>query len=367
LVRHLDIYPSITGSGNNNDKTVNRAGAVMASRRLLIVGYPGTFHVGAHILHAAQQVGCEVVLCDSARAYKASRIWRKIKWSFDRSPARIKQFGEEVVATCKERRSELLLTTGLAPLTAGALHQLRTLGVRCANFLTDDPWNPRHRATWFLEALPHYDFVFSPRQSNLQDLRAHRCMAVHYLPFAYAPEIHFTETLTENHRHQYEADVMFAGGADNDRVPYFTALRDAGLTIALFGHDWHKYPTLQPCFRGHADAATIRSAVAAAKVCLCVVRRANRDGHSMRSYELPAMGGVILAESTEDHRAIFVDEGQCALFFRDISEMIEKARWLVTHQTEAKMMAERARSRITQGANTYRDRLDTILATCFGK
>jgi hypothetical protein len=280
---------------------------------------------------------------------------------------RITQFGEQVVATCKEHSPELILATGLAPLTAGVLQQLRTFGVRCANFLTDDPWNPRHRAAWFLKALPHYDFVFSPRHSNLQDLREHGCAAVHYLPFAYAPEIHFTETLTETTRRQYEADVMFAGGADSDRVPYFTALHAAGLTIALFGHDWQKYPALQRCFRGHADPATIRSAVAAAKVCLCVVRRANRDGHSMRSYELPAMGGVILAEATEDHRAMFGEEGQCALFFRDISEMVEKARWLVTHQAEARMMAERAHIGITSGKNTYRDRLDTILATCFGK
>src|SRR5207244_3361714 len=136
--------------------------------------------------------------------------------------------------------------------------------------------------------LPNYDCVFSPRQANLEDLRALGCKAVYQLPFAYAPEIHFSETLSNAQKSEFESDVIFAGGADADRVPYLEALCDAGFQVMLFGHDWEKHSRLRSYFRGHADPATLRQAVAGAKVCLCLVRHANRDGHAMRSYEMPA-------------------------------------------------------------------------------
>ena len=84
----------------------------------------------------------------------------------------------------------------------------------------------------------------------------------------------------------------------------------------------------------------------------------------MRSYEVPAMQGVILAESTDDHKGMFGEEG--ALYFRDTPEMVDKAKWLLAHQEEGRQMADRAHTRITGGKNTYRDRLETILNTCLG-
>ncbi len=335
----------------------------MERRRITIVGNPSPFHVGAHFLNAARELNLDVSFCDVTRAYSANRIWRTINWRLlGRRPGRLNIFGSEVLKACERTQPAILLSTGLAPINRATILALREMNVRCANFLTDDPWNPAHRAAWFFEALPHYDFVFSPRRANLEDLHSLRCASVHYLPFAYAPEVHFPEPVTDVEQNQLESDVMFAGGADADRVPYFEALREAGLRVILYGHDWQKHSKLASWFRGHADPATLRKAVASAKVCLCLVRHANRDGHAMRSYEVPAMDGVSLAEATNDHNEIFGEEG--ALYFRDIPEMITKAEWLVAHQAEARQMAERAHSRITKGANTYRNRLETILEMC---
>ena len=334
--------------------------------RILILGNSAPFHVGAHFANAARELELDVSFCDVTGAYSRNRIWRTINWHLlGRRPARLRTFSDKVLKICERNRPTILLSTGLAPLNRVAVLALRAMKVRCANFLTDDPWNPAHRAAWFLDALPNYDCVFSPRQANLEDLRALGCNAVYQLPFAYAPEFHFPETLSNAQQSEFESDVMFAGGADADRVPFLEALCDAGFRVMLFGHDWEKHSRLRTCFRGHADPATLRRAVAGTKICLCLVRRANRDGHAMRSYELPALGGVLLAEPTNDHKDMFGEEG--ALYFRDTPEMIAKAKWLVAHQPEARAMAERACACITSGANTYRDRLETILAACLGQ
>ena len=79
------------------------------------------------------------------------------------------------------------------------------------------------------------------------------------------------------------------------------------------------------------------------------------------------MKGVVLTEATGDHRQMFGDEGKCAGFFDGIPDLIEKAKWFMAHQGEARQMAERAYARITGGKNTYRDRLETILDICLNR
>jgi spore maturation protein CgeB len=43
------------------------------------------------------------------------------------------------------------------------------------NYLTDDPFNPAHQASWFLDELPEYDRVFSTRHANMSDLQNAGC------------------------------------------------------------------------------------------------------------------------------------------------------------------------------------------------
>jgi spore maturation protein CgeB len=255
-----------------------------------------------------------------------------------------------------------MLSTGLAPIEAWALEAIGKLGVQRLNYLTDDPWNPAHRALWVMEALPLYDHVFSPRHANLEDLRQLGCAKISYLPFAYAPELHFPESPAASEEWaSCPADVVFAGGADRDRVPYMAALIRAGFQVALYGGYWERYPEARTYVRGHADPQTLRMAISTAKVALCLVRRANRDGHVMRTFEVPAIGACMLTEDTEEHREIFGEEGKAVVYFRPILEMIEKLRWLLDHDDERQRLAEAAYRLIVNGRNTYKDRLLTML------
>jgi hypothetical protein len=48
----------------------------------------------------------------------------------------------------------------------------------------------------------------------------------------------------------------------------------------------------------------------------CPVRRASRDGHIMRSFEIAAVGGCMLAQDIDEHREIFGSEGEAVVYFR---------------------------------------------------
>lgn len=333
------------------------------SDTLLVVGNPAVFHLGSHLCQAARSLSIPFSICDTRAVFDAPWPVVQVNWRLlGHRPPRLAAFGTQVLAQCQVARPRWLLATGAAPLTAATLHGLHTLGITLLNFLTDDPWNPAHRANWFLEALPLYDEVFSPRRSNLDDLRRLGCGHVHYLPFAYAPQIHYPEHADPEERDQYQCDVLFFGGADTDRLPYVSALLDAGLSVHLYGGYWNRHARTRPHFKGHADPPTLRKAVDGAKITLCLVRQANRDGHVMRTFEAPAMGACMLTEDTPEHRALLGEDGVSTVYFSAKDELVDKTRWLLAHPEERRRLAQTAHAQITRGPNTYTDRLRVMLA-----
>src|SRR5262249_26792416 len=158
----------------------------------------------------------------------------------------------------QQKHPQILIATGIAPLSEEAVGKIHDMGIITMNYLTDDPWNPSHRSSWFLEALPSYDFVFNPRRVNLSQLTELGCKNVHYLPFAYNPAIHFPVELNPVEAENFGADVVFAGGADEDRVPYISALIQNGYKLALYGGYWDRFPETRSQAHGHADMPTLR-------------------------------------------------------------------------------------------------------------
>jgi hypothetical protein len=115
--------------------------------RLLIIGIPEATHVGGHFIKAAHDLGIDANLRDSNAAFAGPKLLRMAVWHLmGRRPVRMRAFGAEVIDFCRRHRPEIVLTTGQAPVEAGVLRTLREMGLKLANFLTDDPWNPRHRA-----------------------------------------------------------------------------------------------------------------------------------------------------------------------------------------------------------------------------
>ena len=182
----------------------------MAAETMVLVGNPGVVHIGAHLNHAAKCLGLHVILADSTMAFAGSAWLVKFNWWLrGHRPSRLREFSEQVVQTCREVHPSWMLSTGPAPIEPWALTAIGKLGVQRFNYLTDDPWNPAHRAPWFMHALPFYDHIFSPRRANREDLRRLGCPEVSYLPFAYAPELHFPESpATPEERAQFDSDVI---------------------------------------------------------------------------------------------------------------------------------------------------------------
>ncbi len=338
----------------------------MVNSGLLIVGNTGGTNVGGSFLRAAMKLGLEVQLVEMSLAMRAPAFVRRFNWWVrGRRPTRLNQFSNQLVKTISETRPQYLLATGTAPITREAMEAIGRLGVVRINYLTDDPWNPAHRAVWFLEALPRYDRVFTPRLANYNDLKEIGCPEVDYLPFAYDEDLFFAKD--ESIDDGFESDVMFAGGADRGRVSHLSPLIAAGFKVALYGDCWERYRETKSYSKGHADPATLRKAIKGTKVALCLVRKANRDGHVMRTFEVPAVGACMLVEDTEEHRQIFGGDNEAVVYFQSIEQMIYETRCLLTNDSERRRLACSAHKLILGNGNAYKHRLVSMLVAVNGE
>lgn len=329
-----------------------------AGVRLLISGRKGGTHVGASLERAAATLGIPSLLIDQEDAYDGPWLRQKFLWRFlGRRPASLRRHAKHLLSEANRFQPTHLLATGSAPITSDVLHSLKRIGIRLLIFLTDDPWNPIHYGTWFIRSLREYDHVFTPRKANLAQI-TNLGLNASVLPFGYDPKHFFAETLSASTSTCVASDVLLVGGADRDRLPFAEALIDAGLSVGLYGGYWDRYPKTRGVTRGLADADQIRRATVAAKVCLCWVRRANRDGHVMRSYEIPACGGVPLMEDTEDHRELF---RMSVPFFLTPFEAVVETRKLVASPELRTFVKMRSKAEFLKGSHQYSDRLLTML------
>ncbi|MDD5449791.1 MAG: glycosyltransferase [Candidatus Omnitrophica bacterium] len=335
----------------------------MKPQRLVFVVNPDISHVGFHFKQAAEDLNIDFKICDMSEAFRGPSVLNKINWHLlGHRPAKLSDFSRRLLAICNDYRPDTIISTGLAPLEMDIIKEIGEIGIRRINYLTDDPFNSAHKAGWFMKGLPFYDVIFSPRRSNIEDLKKTGCKKVEYLQFGYNPYVHYPEAPSAAAEFlKFETDMVFIGGADRDRLPFIKAVINSGIKIAIYGGYWEKNPYTMVYSQGLAAPEVMRKAIGGAKVALCLVRRANRDGHSMRTFEIPAMGGCMLAEDTEEHREIFGSDGEYVIYFRTPDEMVHKAQFLISNEKERRRLAEACHSLIIKKNNTYKDRLVTML------
>lgn len=335
----------------------------MNAQSILIVGNPERWHVGGHLLQAAHSLEVEAEVLDIREARSPSKWVNRFYWRLlGKRPPRFRSFGEKVLALCRARNAGICVTTGMAPVSAAVLRELRAGGVKTVNYSTDDPWNPSNAARFFWAALREYDVVATPRRANMEDLVRHGCRLVEYVPFGYAPHVHFPEQAkTADEAARFDCEAAIVGGGDADRIPYARALVEAGVRLYLYGGYWDRFAPLKPCARGFVYEREHRLAIAGGRVQIGMVRKANRDGHSMRSFEVPAMGGCLVTEDTVEHRDLYGPENETVLYFRTVAEMVEKTKRLIREPGEAERLRKAVHAKITNGANRYADRLKTLI------
>ena len=329
--------------------------------RLLLLGGTGGTHVAASLLRAADTLGHQAQLLDHAVAYAGPKIWRLINWHLrQRRPARRRVFSESVQARMQAFRPQLLIATGCAPLEPKLLAHARSQGVVTSVFLTDDPYNTGLCGPWFFPVLHGFDHAFTPRTANLTQLRDLGGPVVHYLPFGYDDFLFKGKAIGA--KAEPEFDLVFVGGGDPDRFQVLSHIADSGLKLGLFGGYWERDKRLSRFAKGYLTPAQLCELPDRSAVSLILVRRANRDGHVMRSLEAAALGSCLLVEHTAEHEAIFGADGACVRYFQHPSQIASITRELLATPDARLRLRLAVAALIEKNGHRYQDRLAQIVS-----
>lgn len=323
----------------------------------------------AHFLEALEAMAsrgeCEFTFFDETRYLRPQRsIAARIAQRVAGRPAGYRAVNAALVAEALRTAPDIVLVGKGAYFSAAALRQVHEVtGAVMVNWAPDDPFNRANSTRDLVESIPLYDLYVCTKRAVMDDMVRAGCARAIYVRFGYKPDLHFPEppATTEESR-RFDCDVMFIGGGDADRAPYFeTLVRELPeLNLSLYGGYWNRYPALRRYWRGNAIGREFRLAVGGAKICVNLVRRANRDDHVMRTFELPACGGFMLAERTDAHQELFAEDREAA-FFSTRDELVAKVRRWLVRDDDRHTIANAAHRKISEGRNTYADRMDEIL------
>ena len=229
------------------------------------------------------------------------------------------------------------------------------------HYSPDDMLNPGNQSRHYLQALPEYDLHVTTKSYNYHELQELGAKKVIYIQNSFDPEVHKPISLTPEERVALSCDVGFIGAYEPERAHCIKYVTSKGQPVMVRGKGWtdHKIPnlTIEDGWFADLDYSKI---INATKINLAFLRKANRDLQTTRSIEIPACGGFMLAERTEEHLQLF-EEGREAEFFDSAEELEEKIRFYLKHVHRRKTIAAAGRARCIRDGYDNASRLRVII------
>lgn len=337
-------------------------------KRLLLLDTTLYAPVSPFFVDAAADLGFEHHFVDEApylRPLETSLLHKVGFRLLHRRPLTRWRYNRALLAAARRFDPELVLTVKGAYIMPATLRRIKEeTGAVLINYATDDPFNPANATPDLVAGISVYDIYACTKRAIANDVKRAGAQTVVHTMFGYKPSVHFPETpATPAEAQRFTSDVVFAGGADRDRLRDLEPLLAVGgLSLAFYGGYWERDPRFRPHARGFVRGREYRLALGGARIALCFVRRANRDGHVMRSFEIPACGAFMLAERTDEHLAVFREDEEAA-FFGSPEELVDKVRYYLAHDEARQRIAQAGYTRVTTGRHTYRDRLRELVET----
>ncbi|MFN8589579.1 MAG: glycosyltransferase [Candidatus Eisenbacteria bacterium] len=232
---------------------------------------------------------------------------------------------------------------------------------RLVAFSPDDMFNPRNQSRQWRDGIGLYDLHVTTKTFNVSELRAAGARDVFYFDKGFSPEVHRPWPVTPERRAKFGGDVGFVGWPEAAREKSMRALARHGIPVRIWGPwpKWKRSSNLLVEGRPLWDQE-YAMALSSFRINLGFLRRVNRDRHTTRSIEIPACGGFLLAERTDEHLALF-REGVEAEFFGDDAELVAKAEYYLAHEEERARIAAAGLARCHEGGYDNHHRLSALL------
>lgn len=170
-----------------------------------------------------------------------------------------------------------------------------------------------------------------------------------------------------NFKEVCEKDIPlgFLAHFENDgRDKIIKTLVDNNIPITVFnGSDWEKAPLyndIKGVLKSGKRGAEYNHTINRCQICLVLFSKLNSDTYTRRCFEIPSTETLMLSEYSDDMNNLF-PENECAVYFRDESELVEKCRYLFSHPEEIVRIAHNGHNQVRELGGTEVDRCTEII------
>jgi len=245
-------------------------------------------------------------------------------------------------------------------LKAKTLERIRKKNpdIRLICFNPDDPFNMSSSNQEILKSIPIYDHYCIWTRHLDQKLKQAGAKDIIYFPFG------VDDTIIYPVATHYKYELSFVGNGDAERHKIIAEVlqeikeRNLNITVHVFGNNW---PKLDQSLEVHGAqyGNDLLETIGATKINLNLLRKQNKAAINMRTFEIPAAGGFMLHEESEEARAFFTKDE--ALYFSSTRELVDKIDYFLTNDTIREEMISKCLVKIKEGQFSYKKIIDIAL------
>lgn len=273
-----------------------------------------------------------------------------------------------LLRTMADQPAEAVIFDNARMIRPATLRRLKQQSpqVKLIWYSEDDTMNPVHRTRWMDRSMTLFDLWVTTKSFNAtpQELPRLGVRHVLFVNNSFCRHDHAPLQVTPEERLRWGAPISFVGTYEAARANDLLALARAGFNVRVWGNGWTSLVSRHPNL--HIENRPVygdeyRKVVAASTLNLCFLRKGNRDRQTCRSLELPAMGAVMLHETSAEMAALFTPNRE-AVYFADQQQLIAAARHWLAEDDARLTLAQAARHRALADGHDHASRWNFILA-----
>lgn len=167
-----------------------------------------------------------------------------------------------------------------------------------------------------------------------------------YLPFGYDEFLHKKYKNFSDYK-KYKNVVNFVGSYDDKRFKILKSLKYKNLLIA--GSNWKNIDSMKrPIFQKELSTIISNSLVS-----INILRDQNKSSHNMRTFEIPAMGGLMLTTRSKEQNFFFRENKECLMFSSE-KELQNKIDYIIKNKKRIKELKDNAYFKSSKHSYTNR-------------
>jgi spore maturation protein CgeB len=271
------------------------------------------------------------------------------------------KINKELLVQIEELKPEVVFVFKGMEIFPKTLELIRSMGIFLVNYNGDHPYKFTTKGSGnknVKNSIRLYDLHFTYSLEIKNQLQNKFKVNSEWLPFGYykAVKPHLDFTLID--------DLCFIGHPDKERVRIINLILGAGHRVSVYGINWGYYTfsnsellTInKSIFRDDFNSEAIKY-----KIQLNVFRSHNYNSHNMRTFEMPALGCIMLAPYSAEHLAFF-KENKEAFFYKNDTDLLTKIEQIQNmSSTQISNIRSNAYNRSIESGYSYEKRAMDVL------